>query len=258
MRNNSKIKPLITYFIWLVCFLLIQFIWEWIFIKLHIGNNMGLQKRILFRMGILEIVMIIFCWALNHFYTHEKLLFRKSFYLSFLGDFLIGFYIIIFKMNLSRIHAPFYCLLTAFLIACAEEFIMRGMLLPSIMHHANKNHVIWKAVFLSSFLFGLTHLMNLLHQSLYQTLLQMLGTFFLGIILAVIYLKSGNLIMPILLHGILDACSIGISTSNPTSMLNNHGNPLGTIILFVLAILFLLTIISKKQQQQINERFDLH
>ena len=115
----------------------------------------------------------------------------------------------------------------------------------------------WKGIFLSSFLFGITHLMNIFHQSAYQTMLQMIGTFLLGIILAVIYLKSGNLIMPILLHGLLDACSIGISTSHSTTMLNNHGNPLGTLILFVLALLFLATVVSKKQQAKIEKRFNV-
>lgn len=127
----------------------------------RIGDGFDLQKRILFRMGILEVIMLIFCWMLNHFYTHEKLLFKKTFYLSFLGDFLIAFYMVVFEKNLYRIHAPLFCLITALLVACAEEFIMRGMLLPSIMHHVHKTHVIWKGIFLSSFLFGVTHLMKI-------------------------------------------------------------------------------------------------
>ena len=257
MNENSRFKPLITYFIWLICFLLIQSVWAWIFLKFRIGDGFDLQKRILFRMGILEVIMLIFCWMLNHFYTHEKLFFKKTFYLSFLGDFLIVFYMVVFKKNLYRIHAPLFCLITALLVACAEEFIMRGILLPSIMHHVHKTHVIWKGIFLSSFLLGVTHLMNILHQSAYQTMLQMIGTFLLGIILVVIYLKSGNLIMPILLHGLLDACSIGISTSHSTTMLNNHGNPLGTLILFVLALLFLATVVPKKQQAKIEKRFNV-
>ena len=75
MKENSKFKPLITYFIWLICFLLIQSVWAWVFLKFHIGDGFDLQKRILFRMGILEIIMLLFCWGLNHFYTHEKLVF---------------------------------------------------------------------------------------------------------------------------------------------------------------------------------------
>lgn len=63
--------------------------------------------------------------------------------------------------------------------------------------------------------------------------------------------------MPILLHGLLDANSIGIATSHPTTMLNNHGNIAGVTILLIFAILFILTVISKKQQKQISKRFDL-
>ena len=77
MKENSKFKPLITYFIWLICFLLIQSAWVWIFLKFRIGDGFDLQKRILFRMGILEVIMLIFCWMFNHFYTHEKLLFKR-------------------------------------------------------------------------------------------------------------------------------------------------------------------------------------
>ena len=100
MKENSKFKPLITYFIWLICFLLIQSAWVWIFLKFRIGDSFDL----LFRMGILEVIMLIFCWMLNHFYTHEKLLFKKTFYLSFLGDFLIAFYMVVFEKNLYRLY----------------------------------------------------------------------------------------------------------------------------------------------------------
>ena len=39
MKENSKFKPLITYFIWLICFLLIQSAWVWIFLKFRIGDG---------------------------------------------------------------------------------------------------------------------------------------------------------------------------------------------------------------------------
>ena len=82
MNENSRFKPLITYFIWLICFLLIQSVWAWIFLKFRIGDGFDLQKRILFRMGILEVIMLIFCWMLNHFYTHEKLLRKIPFHIT--------------------------------------------------------------------------------------------------------------------------------------------------------------------------------
>lgn len=51
MKENSKFKPLITYFIWLICFLLIQSAWVWIFLKFRIGDGFDLQKRILIPNG---------------------------------------------------------------------------------------------------------------------------------------------------------------------------------------------------------------
>ncbi|NLR91528.1 CPBP family intramembrane glutamic endopeptidase [Flammeovirga agarivorans] len=82
-----------------------------------------------------------------------------------------------------------------------EEFIFRGIMLDGLL----KNYTPWKAIFLSSFLFGLIH-MNLI-----QAVHAGLG----GVLFGWIYYKTKNLLLPILLHSINNFFAFKELTSIP-------------------------------------------
>jgi membrane protease YdiL (CAAX protease family) len=67
------------------------------------------------------------------------------------------------------------------------------------LHLKPENRAVWSLI-LSSLLFGLYHLSNLHVQPLDVTIAQVLQTVGLGMIFGAIYLKTGNLLMPILTH----------------------------------------------------------
>jgi len=70
----------------------------------------------------------------------------------------------------------------------------------------NQNGWNQTAIFISSLLFGLAHSVNILFgQDIIITIAQLGFTFFLGILLAYIVLKTNSLIPAILVHYLLDA-----------------------------------------------------
>lgn len=80
-----------------------------------------------------------------------------------------------------------------------EEFIFRGV----ILHRLIKKTSITGGVLISSILFGVLHA-------------DMIGAFFFGVITALLFLKTGNLLIPILVHMINNAIAVALSFISPT------------------------------------------
>lgn len=82
---------------------------------------------------------------------------------------------------------PVYLVLTVAMIAVigpiAEEFIFRGVLLKRMALKTS----MWGGIIISSLLFGVLHA-------------DIIGAFAFGVITSLLYLKTGNLLVPILLH----------------------------------------------------------
>ena len=82
---------------------------------------------------------------------------------------------LIIRMILSTVTGPI-----------AEEFIFRGLLLNRLITKTN----MWGGILISSFIFSVYHMdLNIL-----------IGTFLFGIIASLLYLKTKNLLVPIILH----------------------------------------------------------
>lgn len=81
----------------------------------------------------------------------------------------------------------------------AEEFIFRGMLL----HRMMKKTSMWGGILISSILFGILHA-------------DIIGATIFGIITSLLYLKTGNLLIPILLHIFNNSIAIIISFVAPS------------------------------------------
>lgn len=95
----------------------------------------------------------------------------------------------------------FYILLFSsqfFIVAFIEEVVYRGYLL-----HIMKGYGIRKAIFLSSFLFAVTHCLGMLGgQSPGQTLLQVVYAFVVGIALSVIAIRTQTLMIGMVFHAL--------------------------------------------------------
>lgn len=92
------------------------------------------------------------------------------------------------------------------LIGVFEELAFRGTLYVAILEkrRTTRRQIFWTTV-ISSAIFGLVHLANLFDGAGFgPTILQVGYSFLIGGMCAIVFLKSQNLLFPILLHGIFD------------------------------------------------------
>lgn len=113
-------------------------------------------------------------------------------------------------------------LLECFLIGLFEELAFRGTLFLAILE---KRRATTRQIFLTSFvssaLFGLVHLANLLEGAgVGATLLQVGYSFLIGGMCTIVLLKTGNILFCILLHAIFDVGGGLLSTVGSGSQWN--------------------------------------
>lgn len=97
--------------------------------------------------------------------------------------------------------------LVMLLIGIFEEVIIRGVILNNMLNKWGYTKAgMIKSVILSSLIFGLCHLVNLIgHPSLIiTTLTQVMYSFLIGVLFASIYLRCKNIWAVIILHAIFD------------------------------------------------------
>jgi len=91
------------------------------------------------------------------------------------------------------------------MIGILEEFCFRGLLLNVYIKHRGKvKSTIYRAVLLSSIVFGILHYMSLANQPFLKTTVQVFSSFCMGILFAAIYLKSLNIWVCVFLHALWD------------------------------------------------------
>jgi uncharacterized protein len=91
------------------------------------------------------------------------------------------------------------------LMAAAEEFLMRGLVLSALLKKFGTQHLL-KAVIISSLLFSLMHLINLYKDNLATVFVQLIFAFYFGVFFGAIMLKTRNLIFISFIHGIINIC----------------------------------------------------
>ncbi|RZI49579.1 CPBP family intramembrane glutamic endopeptidase [Lactococcus kimchii] len=203
---------------------------------------------------IQEIPLILILLLLNHFFWHQKLLFKRYPWNKSLGMLILPFLFFLSGLVVAlRFHfSASYILLVFFatlLIGAAEELSFRGLIFGLLVKRAKNRAGFILALFSSSILFGLIHLLNLRHQPLPNTIIQVLAVIPVGLVLAAIYVKTNNLLFAILLHAMNDFTAILASGGGITS---EQTNPLSILIewfLFgTLAFVFLYTSWTQKER----------
>ena len=179
---------------------------------------------------IQEIPIILILLLLNRLFWHQKLLFRaypigKSlavlvlpliFLLAGLG---MGF--LRWHQSAAYVGLMFVATLS---IGAAEELAFRGLIFGILAKQAKEKLAFALAV--SSVLFGLLHLVNLRHQPLENTLVQVFAVMAFGLFAAVLYVKTNNLLFSIILHGMNDFSAILASGGSTVSQ---QANPLSVL-----------------------------
>lgn len=101
-------------------------------------------------------------------------------------------------------------LLTMFLVGFAEEGVFRGVILNLCLNRFAKSRGgIMAAIILNGLLFGSMHLTNIFSGvSVKSAVVQAITAIILGVLLAAIYVRSGNLWVVIILHAWIDFASL--------------------------------------------------
>ncbi|TWT05473.1 CPBP family intramembrane metalloprotease [Planococcus sp. CPCC 101016] len=98
---------------------------------------------------------------------------------------------------------PLYIVFTIFTIAIlapvVEEFMFRGVLLKRMIGKTS----VWGGILISSLLFGVLHL-------------DVIGAFLFGVVASLLYLRTNNLLIPILLHIINNSLAAAAMFLAPT------------------------------------------
>ncbi len=105
--------------------------------------------------------------------------------------------------------------------AIIEELYVRGLLLNLIekMMAKNKNSTLI-AVVLSSVLFGVGHIFGVLNQPLPVIVSKVVWTIGMGIFFGMVYKKTNNLWLPIIIHFLINVCALPYCFSSVTGYVN--------------------------------------
>lgn len=245
--KNPK-KPVTAWLFWMVGFFALNFI----LLMMQGVFNPHSFKSLIFIQSLCEIGIVIIALIINHFYTKEQLLFKHWNFFSYgLFDFFFIYYILgIISLHEQMHHIAGYLLLTI-MIGIAEEISFRGVLLSSFIHNWRGKHPLLGSILISSLFFGITHAVNAFSQPLSNTIVQIVVAFSLGVILALMYLVSGNLIMPIIIHALIDFTSISLSNTT-----ESQAGWQTAIPLLVLALIILIIEMRPKMRAKMQANFE--
>ena len=95
-----------------------------------------------------------------------------------------------------------------------EETIFRGVTVPIGMRYFKSEKRVGILVLISALVFGLMHIGNIANgASIQMGIVQGVATTFAGIFFIAVYLRTGNILIPIFMHGIYDYMCF---TTDPT------------------------------------------
>ena len=195
-----------------IVYVLLTMILPWTLI-FQINKNIDFYFDGVVKYSITLIITIIICFILYKkipFTLKNPKLLRNLFTFGFLGIFcaLMAFMFSFSKpdmkpQTLNIVGFTLYNLA----IALSEEFLFRGLILNQMLDkYKNKRNFIFLAVILSSAIFGLRHLINLIvmPNAVVSTIGQVFFTFFAGFYLSCLYIRTRNIWTCIIIHFLED------------------------------------------------------
>lgn len=146
--------------------------------------------------------------------------------------------------------------------AVPEEYLFRGVMLGGLIrafyvaHHRHAKYQLLFCIGLSSLVFSLAHLSNLPAQGLVITIAQVIQAFGMGAIFAALYIRYGSLLMPILIHFLIDFVITLVSGPYPKEAPSDPNAITMTIVhAFLIAGIYLAIALRLFRRGQNNEKF---
>ena len=128
----------------------------------------------------------------------------------------------------------------------AEELVFRGIIAQTLLErYGTARAGVWKACLVSGALFGAAHLSNLLGSAPFGVLMQCVFAASLGVMLAAIYFRTGNLWVTVFLHSAMDIAAMLIgglygTTSVAESVSGYDASRLVSVAVYLIPTVFLL------------------
>ena len=107
-----------------------------------------------------------------------------------------------------------------FLAGVSEEFLCRGVLFHTIY---NKSKSIQKAALMSSAIFGVIHLINMVRAPIIETFALVIFAFGFGVLFAAIYVRCENLWAVVLLHAFFNFVTGAANILTPIELISANG-----------------------------------
>ena len=137
-------------------------------------------------------------------------------------------------------------MLNMILVGVAEELVFRGIIAQTLLErYGTARAGVWKACLVSGVLFGAAHLTNILSSAPFGVLMQCVFAASLGVMLAAIYFRTGNLWVTVFLHSAMDIAAMLIgglygTTSVAESVSGYDASRLLSVAVYLIPTLFLL------------------
>ena len=131
-------------------------------------------------------------------------------------------------LNVKNYNYVFVFIGICLLIGINEELIFRGIIISVLKHRGKK-----AAIIISSVIFGLFHLVNLIYGAeILDTIVQVIFAFGFGLVMACIRYESGLILPQILVHALWDF-TIKISNTDFLPILDNiHSISLALVVVW--------------------------
>lgn len=145
-----------------------------------------------------------------------------------------------------------------FSVGLFEEMLFRGLLLPYFINRAESSKKgLFKAVVLSSALFGLIHILNIFYgMGAGAAVLQTGYSFLIGAMLAVLLLKTKNIWLCVIIHAVYNFCGL-LVTELGGGKLWDVPTIIITTVLAVIVFVYALKMVLSLNPQEVKNAFKL-
>ncbi|TWT25321.1 CPBP family intramembrane glutamic endopeptidase [Planomicrobium sp. CPCC 101110] len=140
---------------------------------------------VLFLRGLFRWMPLIGALVCLSFLFSAGMLWFQMYILLPVAPWLVDFFTGTIPLPGSTLYALFTLIIITVVGPIAEEFIFRGVLLKRIIVKTT----MWSGVIISSLIFGMLHA-------------DIVGAFLFGVLASLLYLRTGNLLVPILFHAV--------------------------------------------------------
>jgi membrane protease YdiL (CAAX protease family) len=166
----------------------------------------------------------------------------------------------------AKLNGPltiFILVLTSLSIGMAEDFLCRGMMAETLLEHFGPDKKgILKAILISSVIFALTHLVNLAESGFSGVLLQVINAFFVGVLFAAIYFRTGNIMIAAVIHALWDFCGLiqsdnGLFSSNASinDIISSYKFDVSALLTFIMIVVYVFILMRFSNYEDAVRRY---